>query len=336
MNSKSLILLLFVFLSLFNPAINAQDTDKYLSDTITMKLKDKLSSPVLNLPVSSEILFKADSSGASLMQLSLFEKKIKNKPHLNYIKFGALTGFTAGAVLFLHNFQKHAWWSGDRGKFHVENDWAYAMSMDKLGHFMVGGLISKTMRGAFIWSGMKERTAMWFGALFSIAYMTDIEIEDGFAKEWGYSPGDEYSNLAGDIFSIAQDLWKPLQTVNMKWSYVPTNDPAHKGDFPDDYSGQVFWLSFDVHHYLTGTKLQSWPDFLNLALGYGVKDYDHYGPGARQQNIYLGLDLDLRKIIPGESSFMRFVKEFLNTFKIIPTPAMKWNTSTGKFNFVVR
>jgi hypothetical protein len=50
----------------------------------------------------------------------------------------------------------------------------------------------------------------------------------------------------------------------------------------------------------------------------------------------MGLDLDLRKIIPGNSSFMKFVKEFLNTFKIIPTPQVKWNMKTGKVNFVVR
>ena len=47
------------------------------------------------------------------------------------------------------------------------------------------------MRGAFIWSGLSDKTATWFGALFSIWYMTDIEIEDGFAKQWGYSPEDE-------------------------------------------------------------------------------------------------------------------------------------------------
>jgi hypothetical protein len=262
---------------------------------------------------------------------SLFSKK----PKLNPVRFGVLMGVTAGAVLFLHNFQRHAWWSGTREQFHIQNDWAYAMSMDKIGHFMEGGLIERTMKGAFIWSGMEERTAMWFGALFSIGYMTDIEIEDGFAKEWGYSPGDEYANLSGDIFAIAQDMWHPLQTVTLKWSYVPTNDPQHKGDFPDDYNGQVFWLSFNVHDYFKGKLQEFWPKYLNLDVGYGVKGYDDYGPGSRTQNIYLGLDFDMRRIIPGDSKFMKFVKDFLNTFKIIPTPAIKWNTSNGKIEFVV-
>ena len=67
----------------------------------------------------------------------------------------------------------------------------------------------------------------------------------------------------------------------------------------------------------------------------GVKKYENFGPNGRIQNIYLGLDLDLRKIIPGDSTFMRFLKEFINTFKIIPTPVIKWNTTNGKLTFAV-
>ena len=260
---------------------------------------------------------------------------VDNKSHLNPLRFGALSAITIGAVVGLHTLQQHAWWNGQRGQFHIQNDWAYAMSMDKIGHFMEGGLIEKTMKGAFIWSGMSERSAMWFGALFSIGYMTDIEIEDGFATKWGYSPGDEIANLSGDIFAITQDLWKPLRTVNIKWSYVPTNDPLHKGDFPDDYNGQVFWLSFTVHDYFGDNLKKYWPDFMNLAVGYGVKEYENYGPGGRIQNLYFGFDFNLEKLIPGDTKFIRFVKGFLNTFKIIPTPALKWNTTSGKVNFVV-
>src|SRR5208337_1575498 len=50
----------------------------------------------------------------------------KRKP--NWIKIGSLTIFTVGAGAFLHNFQQHAWWSGQREKFHVEWDWAYALT----------------------------------------------------------------------------------------------------------------------------------------------------------------------------------------------------------------
>ena len=209
------------------------------------------------------------------------------------------------------------------------------MSMDKLGHFFVGGLINNTMYPAFLWSGLSKKTSLWVSTLLSIGYMTDIEIEDGFATQWGYSPGDEIFNIAGDAFAIARDLWEPLKTVKFKWSYWPTGDPLHKGDFPDDYNGQTFWFSFNIHSYLP-EKLQSiWPSYLNLAVGYGVKNYEDYGPGGRNQNLYLSLDYDFRKIIPGDSSFMLWVKEFISNFKIIPAPALLWNTTAGKFKYVV-
>ena len=40
------------------------------------------------------------------------------KYKVNYFKVAAITGVTAGAFWWLHNYQKNAWWSGQRGKFH--------------------------------------------------------------------------------------------------------------------------------------------------------------------------------------------------------------------------
>jgi len=243
--------------------------------------------------------------------------------------------FSVGAGVFLHEFQQHAWWSGTREPFHVQNDWAYAMSADKLGHIFVGSLINKTLHDVFIWSGLEDKTALWFASIFSIGYMTDIEIEDGFARAWGYSPGDEISNLTGDVYAISRSLWAPMRNVSFKWSYFPTGDPQHKGDFPDDYNGQVFWLSFTMHNFLSGNIQKYWPSFFNLAVGYGVAKYDDVGPGSRTQYIYMGLDYDFRYIIPGNSEFMKWIKEFINNFKFIPTPALRWNTSTGKFDVII-
>lgn len=259
-----------------------------------------------------------------------------NKSRVNYYKISGISAFTVGAGYLLHNFQQHAWWSGERRTFHIQNDWAYAMSMDKLGHFFVAHFITNTMKDAFRWSGLSKRTSIWMGALFSIAYMTDIEIEDGFATKWGYSPGDEIFNLGGDIFAVSQDLWKPVKSFSMKWSYFPTNDPNHKGDFPDDYNGQVFWLSMGIHDFLSKPLQKFWPDYLNIALGYGVKRYEDFSSGGRIQNLYLSLDYDVRKIIPGQSSFMIWVKEFINNFRFIPAPALKWDVTNHKFSFEVK
>ena len=276
-----------------------------------------------------------DSLSISREKIRFNQNRFENITKINFYKFSGFSTFLIGAGVFLHNFQKHAWWSGQRESFHIQNDWSYAMSMDKLGHVFVAGLINRSMRDAYYWSGMNKKTASWVGTLISIGYMTDIEIEDGFAKQWGYSPGDEIANLTGDAFAIAQDLWDPLKTVKLRWSYWPTHDPNHKGDFPDDYNGQTFWLSFSMHDYLSGKLQKLWPDYLNLAIGYGVKEYDNYGPNGRIQNLYFSVDYDIRKIIPGNSSFMHWIKEFLWNFKFIPAPALKYNITQGKVDFVV-
>jgi hypothetical protein len=311
---------------------------RYINKFVLFIVITSTSFPSLN--AQTERVSKKNStvydSAIVLNKASNYKETAKiQKPGINPFKFGGLTSFTIGAGLYLHNFQKHAWWSGQREKFHIQNDWSYAMSMDKLGHLFIGGLINRTMKDAFIWSGMNNTTAIWTSSLFSIAYMTDIEIEDGFAKQWGYSPGDELFNILGDAYATGQDLWKPLNTVKIRWSYWPTHDPNHKGDFPDDYNGQTFWLSFSVYDYLPKNMKQYWPEYFNFALGYGVKQYDNYNSGGRIQNLYLSLDYDIRKIIPGRTTFLVWLKELIYNFKIIPAPALKYDLTSGKIKYVV-
>jgi hypothetical protein len=247
----------------------------------------------------------------------------------------AFTGFTIGASVFLHIFQQNAWWSGQREHFHIDYNWVYSLQMNNLGHMFVGQLISNTMKDAFDWCGFKPDMSMWMGTLYSFFYMTDIEIEDGFAKQWGFSPGDQTFGMAGQVWALGQYYLKPMQKVTLKWSYRPTNDPFHKGDFPDDYNGQTFWLSFNVYDFLPKAIQKIWPSFLNVAAGYGVDGYDDYRGDGRIQNFYLTFDYDLRRIIPGDSKFMLVVKNFINNFKFLPAPGLRWNYTQHRFEFTL-
>ena len=114
-----------------------------------------------------------------------------------------------------------------------------------------------------------KKTSMWLGALFSIAYMTDIEIEDGFATNWGFSPGDELCNTLGAFYPVLQNYVKPLEEFNFKWSYFPSEEireGTKNGAFLDDYNGQTMWLSIGVHHFLPKAAKKYWPIFLILRL----------------------------------------------------------------------
>lgn len=249
-----------------------------------------------------------------------------DKYKINFIKFGSITGATAGAFVWLHNYQRNAWWSGQRGKFHIQNDWDYAMSADKFGHFFDGAFIQRLYQGAFEWAGFKPTAAVWMGAAFSLAYMTDIEIEDGFATDWGFSPGDQIFNTLGALYPVAQHYWKPLRSFNIKWSYYPSEElrnGAKHGAFLDDYNGQTVWLSINVNDLLPKKAKKIWPDVINIVGGYGVENYTDFD--KRYENFYLGFDLNWEKIIPGNSKFMLWFKNVINHFRFLPLPVLRIN-----------
>jgi hypothetical protein len=200
------------------------------------------------------------------------------------------------------------------------------MSADKTGHFFDGALIQAIYQGGFEWAGFSPTASQWLGALFSIAYMTDVEIEDGFATDWGFSPGDQIFNVAGALYPVAQYYWKPLRSFNVKWSYYPSEElteGSKNGAFLDDYNGQTMWLSISIHDFLPKNAKKFWPEYLNIAAGYGVNDYTNLD--KRYADYYIGLDLDWTKIIPGKSKFMLWFKNVINHFRFLPLPALNIN-----------
>lgn len=308
-NLKRKILPLFIKLLILTAFAGSADINSQTLSGDTSLISDTLSS-------ASNLKLKPKTN----RQLPKVQYKI------NYLKFGAITGATAGAFVWLHNYQKNAWWSGQRGKFHLQNDWNYAMSADKLGHLFDGAFIQALYRGAFEWAGFSPTASVWIAAAFSIAYMTDIEIEDGFATDWGFSPGDQLFNVLGALYPVGQYYWQPLNSFNFKWSYCPSEDLSSggkNGAFLDDYNGQTNWLSISVHDAMPKSAKKIWPDYLNIALGYGVNDYTKLD--KRYADYFIGLDLDWRKIIPGNSKFMVWFKDVINHFRFLPLPALKFN-----------
>ena len=282
---------------------------------------------------SQSVLLNAEKDqGEFLTQKADLKLKVnntffkENKSNVNVLKTSLITGVSIGAGVWLHNYQKNAWWSGQRGHFHIQNDWEYAMSADKFGHFFDGAFIHKLYSGAFEWAGFDKKSSMWLGTLFSIAYMTDIEIEDGFATNWGFSWGDELCNALGAFYPVVQYYSPPLREFNFKWSYFPSDDlrnGSKNGAFLDDYNGQTVWLSVGIHHFLPMKAQKYWPDFLNIALGYGVKHYTD--PEKKFQNFYIAFDYDFRKLIPGNSKFLLWMKDIINHFRIFPAPGIRIN-----------
>ncbi|HUI10407.1 MAG TPA: hypothetical protein VL221_08770, partial [Bacteroidota bacterium] len=64
-----------------------------------------------------------------------------------------LGSVTLGTVIPVHIYQQKAWWQGPRGPFRFENDWVYALNVDKLGHMYAGYILSRTFGSMLRWSG---------------------------------------------------------------------------------------------------------------------------------------------------------------------------------------
>jgi hypothetical protein len=288
-------------------------------------------STLLSQSESGSNNFTDSSSHVKSLTLKQKQQKIY-KNDIDYFKVAGITGVTGGAFWWLHNYQANAWWKNQRGKFHFAEDWAYSLSADKCGHFFDGDLIQTLYQGAFEWAGFKKTTAMWMGVGFSIACMTDTEIEDGFATSWGFSWGDEMANVSGALYPVAQHYWDPLKNFNFKWSYYPSDElrnGAKDGVFLDDYNGQTIWLSVDVHNMLPKKAKKYWPGIFNIVFGYGVDFYTDFN--RRYQNWYVGLDLNWEKIIPGNSRFMIWFKNVINHFRFFPLPVMRFNMHQVKY-----
>ncbi|MDP4191687.1 MAG: DUF2279 domain-containing protein [Bacteroidota bacterium] len=249
-------------------------------------------------------------------------------------------GLYLGTLVFLHFNQQNAWWSDNRGNFHFQEDWVSALQVDKAGHAFGGYIMSYMLTEGLTVSGLNWEAANIFGSSLALAYQTYVEVEDGYAKKWGFSPSDWYFDAMGPIFFLSQHYVPALQKITPKWQFVPsewTDKPkiVRPRTFIDDYNSSTFWWSFDVYNILPQDKQKYWPKWLNLALGYGGDAIDaNTNPDGPPDQLsvrryIVGLDFNLARIIPETSTFLDWFKQSLNYIKL-PAPAVEFTKKGTK------
>ncbi|MCX8010942.1 MAG: YfiM family protein [Ignavibacteria bacterium] len=251
---------------------------------------------------------------------------IKDERKIDYLKLGVISGVTLGTGIGLHIYQSNAWWKDGRGSFHFQDDWKYALWIDKLGHAWSGAIVQHLFSSGFEWCNFDLETSAWLGSGLASIYMLYIEFEDGFGKDWGFSPGDAIFDVAGAFYPLAQYYIPFLKNFNLKYSYYPSEafrsgvtEGKNLKTIIDDYEGQSFYLSFKMNELLPKSLEKYWPDFLCLAIGYNIRNWNGYGEADK--NFYLALDYDLEQI-PLYGSFWQFLKNSLNFFHL-PAPGIK-------------
>lgn len=247
------------------------------------------------------------------------------------VRFAIITGGVAATIATIHIYQANGWWKGNSSSFHFQEDLTYGRSVDKLGHFYAGTVAAFILREAYGWAGLSEEAALYWGSGGAFLFQTYIEVTDGF-HTWGFDRVDFAANLAGAAWPIAQYHSSFLRNFDFKFSYHPSqvlNEncglgfQGQKHIIFDDYEGQTLWLSAKVKNLLP-ESWKFWPTPLQLSLGYRVRDV--CAPAGSNRKPYsallLALDLDMTKVIPDDTPFLRLLGNALNFIKF-PMPAVQ-------------
>ena len=249
----------------------------------------------------------------------------------------------SGALLALNEL-----WYKDypRSGFHFKNDNNDWKQMDKMGHLMTSYYVGKVGMEVLDWAGISKKNQLIYGATYGFAFLTAVEVLDGFSKEWGASSGDIIANVAGSGLLIGQELLWNEQRITLKYSFHQTKYAKQRPNTLGenyiqqalkDYNGQTYWLSANIWSF---NKKSKFPKWLNVAFGYGAEGM-LYGNSNTANSIlqdpyrqfYLSLDVDLSKI-KTNSEFLKTIFSVVNFIKI-PAPALEINTKGSiKFHYL--
>lgn len=261
-------------------------------------------------------------------------------------------GWTAAFGVAFYGLHE-AWYKQyPRSSFHLFDDGAEWLQMDKAGHAFTAYFESRWTLRALQWSGLPDRTALWAGAATGFVMQSSIELLDGYSAQWGASLWDLAANAAGSALLLSQELLWQQQRACLKMSLWPQRYPVDLeqraadlyGNFPQrmlkDYNGHTYWLSVNAAAFLP--EAPAWlPRWLNLAAGYstsgvlgGIDNSWQQGEQTirrddvlRQRQFYLTLDVDLTRI-PTQSALLKTAFEIFNILKV-PAPALGYEPSHG-------
>ena len=244
------------------------------------------------------------------------------------------------------SFLQFYWYSDyEQTPFHFYNDNDGWLQLDKCGHAFSSYVLSQVAYKSVRSCGMKKSSALIYGALTEIAYMTPIEILDGLNEGYGFSWGDLVANNTGAALYLVQEALWDDQYVRPKFSYSPSGYPKYHPfylgadpveSFFTDYNAHTYWLSLNLQK---STRLQMLPAWLNLAFGYSANGmlaefknpaYYHGTPiptMERYRQFLFSLDVDFSKIRT-RKIWLRNLLAAMNLLKV-PFPAIEYNKVEG-------
>jgi len=231
-------------------------------------------------------------------------------------------------------------WYSDYPKsdFHFINDNAEWLQMDKAGHVFSAYHLGRFGKEALQWSGASRKSQLIYGSTLGFAFLTAVEVMDGYSSNWGASWGDVAANATGTALYVSQELLWKEQRIIPKFSFHTTPYAAVRPNvlgsslneqILKDYNGQTYWLSVNVHSFFKTSQIPKW---LNVAFGYGAEgmiagddalvNMVFLPEKERLRQFYFSFDVDLSKI-ETKSHVLKTVFSVFNTIKI-PAPTFEF------------
>ena len=255
------------------------------------------------------------------------------KREIDYGMLAGVGGIMLGTGIGVHIYQANAWWKDQRSKFHIVNDWYYALWIDKIGHFYGANFTAHILSSGLEAANLSDEQCAIYGAVGSLMFELYVEIEDGFGPNWGFSPGDATADVLGSAYFLSQYYFPVLKNFQPRFSYYPSKEFREglrkDGNFIDDYHGQKYWIAFRMKELLPKSISEYWPSFLMISAGMGVKNLDGSGGGTRE--FYISLDLD-PTAIPLHGKFWQFIKNSLDYIHF-PMPGIRVSPDAAFFVF---
>jgi hypothetical protein len=115
---------------------------------------------------------------------------------------------------------------------------------------------------------------------------------------------------------MLQATYPFLENVQFKWSYFPRGHWTWPPHFTDHYDWHTYWLAVNLHRVLPERVGRYWPEFIQLAVGYGVDR------GQSRREIVIGLDFNLGAF-KTDNPDLGLLERISSRFHL-PAPAVKF------------
>jgi hypothetical protein len=168
---------------------------------------------------------------------------------------------------------------------------------DKLGHFWSSYALSHLYSYFYRKWGYTDSEANLYGALSNLGFQTFMEVADGFSSQ-GFSYQDLVMNIVGSGVGYIWGKYPSVaRKIDFRIEYMPYFDHRDYA-FSTKYDRQTFLIAVKADGFdaIKNPYLQ----YLEFHMGYkarGYKDYEVGAPDDRRRSIYVGLDLNVSKLL---------------------------------------